>query len=264
MALATRFETFDYFVEDVWVAYGSRPNAAAVLRGVGVGVNRGQITALLGASGGGKTTLARAMANLLPKRAHVEIGRARLPQKLGFVQQEAGASLHPLRPVGMQIEDIIAARRHRGKRSRTTRYETLRLFEEIGLQPVERYYREFAHRLSGGQKQRVAIARAIAAEAELVIADEPTSQLDLITQADVMKVMYRTIRQHNKGLLLITHDLRLVAEVADWVAVLNGGELVEFGAVDVVWQAPQHPYTKELLGTWEPSGRRRVAERGAS
>ena len=246
MALVVPFDTFDYFVDDVWVAYHRGSDATNVLRGVGIGVNRGQITALIGASGGGKTTLARAMAGLLPTQARATIGQARLPRKFGFVQQEAAASLHPLRPVGMQIEDIIAARR--GKRSRIHRAETLRLFEEIGLQPAEHYYRQYAHRLSGGQKQRAAIARAIASKAELVIADEPTSQLDLITQADVIQVMYRAMRRHDMGLLLITHDLRLVAEVADWVAVLHRGELVEFGAVDAVWQAPHHAYTKELLG----------------
>lgn len=256
------FDAFDYFVEDVWVAYGRSPDATAVLRGVGIGVNRGQITALIGASGGGKTTLARAMAGLLPPRARATIGQARLPQRFSFVQQEAGASLHPLRPVGLQIEDVIAARR--GKRSHATRAETLRLLEEIGLRPAQRYDRQYAHRLSGGQKQRIAVARAIASEAELIIADEPTSQLDLITQADVIKVMYRAIRRHDMGLLLITHDLRLVAEVADWVAVLHQGELVEFGAVDSVWQAPQHAYTRELLDAWKPSGNDLAAQRGAS
>lgn len=226
------------------VTYKDSSRSVRALQDVDLRLHPGEITAIVGESGSGKTTLARTLLGALPSSAVVSYDELHLPRRIAFVQQEPIASLHPLLPVGTQIAHVLAARR--GTRRRV-RGETLRLLERLRLLPAEQFFRRYPHQLSGGQAQRITVARALALEAELIVADEPTSQLDLVTQAEVAKLLYTMTRELNAYTLFITHRLSLVAEIADYVVVLYEGNVVEQGPVINVWSAPRHDYTRTLL-----------------
>ncbi|HHT26371.1 MAG TPA: ABC transporter ATP-binding protein [Firmicutes bacterium] len=241
---------FDYYVTDLTVTYRRRTHTSAaselILCSVSLGLNRGQVTAVIGESGSGKTTLAQAFLGALPTFAVATYAQRRLPERLGFIQQEAHASLHPTVKVGEQVNDVLATAQ--GLSPTAARTLTLSLFNELGLTPAEQLYDRYAHQISGGQAQRIALARALAMNAELLIADEPTSQLDMVAQAEAVKAIDKITRERGLSTLFVTHNLALVAELADWVLVLKEGQAVEWGAVLDVWHKPQHPYTKQLIG----------------
>lgn len=232
------------------VTYAGQEQPIHALRAVDVTLRAGEITAVIGESGSGKTTLARAFLNALPASARVTHESLALPQRIAFVQQEAAASLHPLLSIGEQITDMLVVR-HRTTRKRasrrTLRIEARLLLESLELKPGAEFFRRFPHQLSGGQAQRASLARALAMDAELLIADEPTSQLDLVTQAEAVKLIHRLTKEQGMYTLFITHRLPLVAEIADTVMVLHEGHVVEHGKVADVWTNPQHGYTKALL-----------------
>lgn len=232
------------------VSYETSDEPVHALRDIHFQMHSGEIVAVVGESGSGKTTLARALLAGLPANARVEYKQFDVPQRIAFVQQEAVVSLHPLFSIGKQISDIVAAfEKDQGTKPKRqhVRAATYQLLEQLHLQPAEQFYNRFPHQLSGGQAQRASLARALALQAHLLIADEPTSHLDLVTQAEAVKLLYRVAKQHGMGTLFITHRLPLVAEIADTVIVLHEGRIVECGKVIDVWQNPQHTYTKSLL-----------------
>jgi ABC-type glutathione transport system ATPase component len=224
----------------------THPEPEQILYSVSLGLNKGQVTAVIGESGSGKTTLAQALLGVLPPYAVVTYTQRHIPERLGFIQQEATASLHPTVKVGEQVNDVLATTH--GIEASVARAQTLSLFHELGLVPAEQIYERYAHQLSGGQAQRIALARTLAMDAALLIADEPTSQLDMIAQADAIIAIDKVTRERQLSTLFVTHNLAVVAELADWVLVLKEGQAIEWGAVRDVWQKPQHPYTKQLLG----------------
>lgn len=231
-------------ISDLNVTYRGSSDVVA-LQNVSVCLSAGEIKAVVGESGSGKTTLARTLLSALPPSASVRFRSLELPERVAFIQQEAVASLHPLLSVGMQISDILAARRR--VRLARVKEDVYRMFEQLGLVPAGEFFHRYAHQLSGGQAQRVSIARALALQAELIVADEPTSQLDLITQADAVRLLYQMTKRLSAATLLITHRLPLVAEMADSVIVLHEGTVVERGPVSDVWRAPRHWHTQKLL-----------------
>jgi ABC-type dipeptide/oligopeptide/nickel transport system ATPase component len=245
-------EVFDYYIEGLSVYYDHVHGPA--VKGISMGLKKGEITAVIGESGSGKTTLAKALAGLLDP-SMVIFQRARLPRRIAFVHQEAQASLHPLVPVGEQVNDCIAARS--GRRPALTRENTLKLLDELGLDPAESFYRRYPYTLSGGEAQRIVLARALAMEAELVVADEPTAHLDLLSQAQAVRLLYRLTAHHGMSVCFITHDLSLVAEIATSVSVLYNGRIVEEGKVRDVWDNPRHSHTTQLLT--ELDGRERAS-----
>lgn len=240
-------------IRQLSVSYVGSAGSVPALRDVSLQLHPGEVTAIVGESGSGKTTLARTLLRALPRSAAVTYDALPQPASAAFIQQEPLASLHPLQTIGRQITDIVVAVQMKEEAAsmrsarRGARKKTLQLLERLQLQPARQYYDRYPHELSGGQAQRVAVARALALRAELIVADEPTSQLDLVTQAEVAALLWRMTKELGACTLFVTHRLPLVAEIADRVAVLHNGVVVETGTVKDVWRAPRHEHSRALL-----------------
>ena len=235
--------------------------------GVSLEVQAGEIFGLVGESGSGKSTLANAVMGLLPVTAAVSgsikvqgrevlgLGDAALRDMRGrevaMIFQDASASLDPVWAVGDQIAEVIRAH---GIVSRgDAKARAIGLMEEVGIPDAAARYGEVPHRFSGGMRQRIVIAAALANNPQLLIADEPTTALDVTLQAQVLALIDKLRRDHGTTVLLITHDLGVVAQVCDRVGVMYGGKLLEVQAVRDLFTAPKHPYTRALLAA-NPAG----------
>jgi peptide/nickel transport system ATP-binding protein len=231
-------------VRGLSVSYAHR----AILSDVAFDLRKGEILAVVGKSGSGKSTLVQALAGLLPRRA---VARSQgLPALVpgrgaGVVFQEPEASLDPLFRCGDQIAEVVRA--GKGLRGRELRERVAALLARAGLEPPERFARAYPHQLSGGECQRVNIAAAIALDPPVLLADEPTSALDTAVEAQVLRLLRDLTTRSGLATLLVTHDFDVVAEVADRVAVLSGGRIVEERAVFDVLRSPREEATRELL-----------------
>ncbi|MEP6980629.1 MAG: ABC transporter ATP-binding protein [Nakamurella sp.] len=240
---------------DVAVTYEQRGRSVRAVAGVDLTVERGEIVGLVGESGCGKSTLAKAAVGLVPTSGGsvrfdgtpvVPLGRRSRPvalRRMQMVFQDPYSSLNPRRRVGDQIEDgLTLAAGFRGDR----RARIAELLDRVQL-PTDAA-RRYPHEFSGGQRQRLAIARALAAEPSLVVADEAISALDASAQAAVANLLVTLTRELDMGLLFISHDLAIVRQVADEIAVMYLGKVVEAGPTTAVWNDPAHPYTAALIG----------------
>jgi peptide/nickel transport system ATP-binding protein len=248
---------------DVSVRFG----AVSAVSHVSLEVAEGEIFALVGESGCGKTTLAMAIMGLLPATATVEgaiefLGRDLTAlderergmirgDRISMVFQDPGAALDPAFSVGEQVAETIRAHRQLGRREAKAR--ALRLLQEVGIPDADRRYADPPHRFSGGMQQRVVIATALANEPALLIADEPTTALDVTIQAQILNLMRELRRRHRTTILLIAHDFGVVAQLCDRAGVLYAGQLVEVAPVEAVFAEARHPYTAALLAAL-PSG----------
>ena len=251
-------------VEDLrtWVASGDR--IARAVDGVSFSIERGETFALLGESGCGKSLTALSIMRLLPDAGAIVSGRVRLDgtdlvalperrmrdfrgRKIAMIFQEPGASLNPVMSVGDQVRETLA--RHLGLVGDAADRRVLELFDAVGIPDPERRLGEFPFQLSGGLKQRVMIAAALACEPQLLIADEPTTALDVTIQAQVLELLRDVQRRSGMSMLLITHDLGVVAETAHRVAVMYAGEIVETAPREIFFSRPAHPYTRKLFAS---------------
>ncbi len=226
-------------------------------------VGAGQVVALIGETGSGKSSLALAAAKLLPNSAAVtgqvsiagrEVSgldagefrriRARL---LGCIAQDAMAALNPVVPVGRQVGEVFAV--HAGMGRRQAAEAAVAALAQVEIHNPAAVARLYPHQLSGGMRQRVMIAMAMSLSPPLIVADEPTTALDVSTQAEILRLIGELRARVRCGLLWITHDMGVVAELADWAAVMYAGRIVEVGPVERVFDAPAHPYTLGLLQT---------------
>ncbi len=264
-------------IRDLRVSIGDAP----ILKGVSFEVAPGQVLGLVGESGSGKSMTALAVMGLLPPRAEasgdIELQGRVVPyldddamrklrgRDVGMVFQEPMTALNPLMTIGDQVVETI---RIHTRASRKTALETAaKMLERVGLPNARFPLSRYPHELSGGQRQRVAIAIAIALTPKLLIADEPTTALDVTTQAQILDLLKTLIREDGMGMILITHDLAVVAETADRVAVMKSGEIVEQGEVGQIFKSPEyggmrHPYSRRLLAnaTHAPVRQARPAE----
>ncbi len=223
---------------------------------------RGEILCVIGESGSGKSMLASVIMRYLPKDVVIDSGdiifkgrnlaelsvsdMASLRGKnISMVFQEPLSSLNPSMKIGAQVEEVFQI--HSDIPKAQHKEYCLRLFEEMKLPDIERIYHSYPHQLSGGQCQRVIIAMALALEPDVLIADEPTTALDVTTQASIIDLFHELKQKTNRGIIFITHDCGLVAEIADRVAVMENGVLVECGDVQQILNQPQHSYTKKLI-----------------
>ncbi len=234
--------------------------------GVSFDVHPGETLGVVGESGCGKTVTALSILGLLPEPpAAIEPGssirflgeellgvgprrmRAIRGNEIAMIFQEPMSSLNPVYSVGIQISEAI--RLHRGMDKKGARHEAVRLLREVGIPDAEQRVDEYPHQLSGGMRQRVMIAMALSCEPKLLIADEPTTALDVTIQAQILELLADLRAKHAMAILLITHDLGVVAEVCDRVVVMYAGQVVESGSVHEIFADPRHPYTRGLLGS---------------
>ncbi len=232
------------------------------VRGVSFHVDKGETVALVGESGSGKSVTALSTVSLLPDSAEisgsvnyegeemVDASEARLRKVRGndisFIFQEPMTSLNPLHTLEKQIRESIQL--HQGLTGDAARNKIIELLNKVGIRDPETRLKDYPHQLSGGQRQRVMIAMALANGPELLIADEPTTALDVTIQAQILDLLYDLKQAEDMSLLFITHDLGIVRKIADRVCVMQNGEIVEQGATKEIFANPQHPYTRKLLG----------------
>jgi len=257
-------------VRNLSVRFAAGPVTVDAVKGVSFSIGRGEIVALVGESGSGKTVSALSILRLLhyPQASHPtgEIHFAgkdllKLPphamreirgEKISIIFQEPMTSLNPLHSIEKQVGEIMKL--HHGLDDATARARVLELLRKVGLDAAERRLHAYPHQLSGGQRQRVMIAMALANEPDLLIADEPTTALDVTIQAQILELLKSLQRELGMAMLLITHDLGIVRRMADRVYVMNKGAIVEAGATAEVFERPQHPYTRHLMSA-EPKGK---------
>ncbi len=246
-------------VTDLRVRYGE----LSAVDGASLRVGRGQAVALIGETSSGKSSFALGVARLLAASASVtgqvsiagcDISsmsgrefRSRRAGLLGYIAQDAMAALNPVRPVGTQIGELF--RVHRGMSRRQAGEQAVRELARVRIDRPELVARRYPHQLSGGMRQRVMIAMAVALSPPLLIADESTTALDVSTQSEILALLGILKAETGAGILWITHDMGVVAELADWVAVMYAGRIVEQGPVHAIFDDPGHPYTAGLLRT---------------
>jgi peptide/nickel transport system ATP-binding protein len=250
-------------VRDVTVRFDGDEGAVHAVDRVSFDVARGEVLAIVGESGCGKSVTTMALLGLLPQTASV-VGSARFNggteligagegalrkirgREISFVFQDPMTSLNPVFTVERQVGEVL--RRHLGMSKSEARERTIELLDLVGIPSPERRVDEYPHQLSGGMRQRVMIAMAIACEPKVLIADEPTTALDVTIQAAVLDVLRELRERLGMAIVLITHDLGVVADIADRVVIMYAGQKVEEAAVDELFAHPQHPYTIGLLG----------------
>ncbi|WP_312940691.1 ABC transporter ATP-binding protein [Stutzerimonas balearica] len=256
-------------IRDLAVEFSHSESRQRVVEGVSFDIRKGETLALVGESGSGKSVTAHSILRLLPYplashpagqilfhgedllQADEKRMRAIRGNRIAMVFQEPMTSLNPLHTVGKQINEVLSI--HKGLRGRAASARTLELLELVGIPNARERFRAYPHELSGGQRQRVMIAMALANEPELLIADEPTTALDVTVQLKILELLKDLQARLGMSLLLISHDLNLVRRVAHRACVMQRGRVVEQASCEQLFRAPQHPYTQELLAA-EPSG----------
>ncbi len=250
-------------VDDLQVEFRTREGVARALNGVSFDLRQGETVAILGESGSGKSVTAQAIMGILDTPpGYITGGEVRycgtniltLPEEerrqirgpeISMVFQDALSSLNPVFPVGWQIGEMF--RQHRGMNKTDSLTQAVRLMERVQIPGAKQRVKAYPHQFSGGMRQRIMIAMAIALDPAVLIADEPTTALDVTVQAQIMRLLKELQEERKMGLILITHDLGVVADVADRIAVMYAGRIVEQGDVFELYAKPAHPYTKGLL-----------------
>lgn len=260
-------------IENLSVTFEARGCETSVLRDVSLQVDEGDFVGLVGESGSGKSVMALSVLRLLPRTARVIAGQIRfkgqdlleLPEagmrrirggRLGIVFQEPMTALNPVFSIGFQIAEAVRAHRRIG--GDQARDEAERLLDLVAISPARERLDDFAHQFSGGQLQRIVLAMALAAEPDLLIADEPTSALDVTVQAEILELLGELRSRLGLAVLLITHDLAVVAETCSRVSVMYAGQIVETAPTADLFDSPAHPYTRGLLDSIARLGRPEV------
>jgi oligopeptide transport system ATP-binding protein len=249
-------------IGDLRVQFRTHYGTADAINGVDLTVHRGEALGIVGESGSGKSVTARTVMGLLDPPGHIAGGRIRLDghdlltmtpkqrrglygQKISMVFQDALSALNPVHTVGHQIGELY--RVHRGASRKAAKDKAVEMMERVRIPDAARRVHDYPHQFSGGMRQRIVIAMALALDPELLIADEPTTALDVTVQAQILQLLREEQRSRDMGLVLITHDISVVREVTDSVAVMYAGNIVETGPTAQVLSAPAHPYTRGLI-----------------
>ena len=251
-------------VRDLRVTFLSRHGTALAVKGVDFDLARGKVLAIVGESGCGKSATAMSLMHLLPRRTARTEGRMLLRGKdigalaeremndvrgrqMAMIFQEPMTALNPLLTIGYQLNEPI--RYHLGLGREATHRRAIELLEMVGIPAAEQIMRSYPHQLSGGMRQRVMIAMALSCDPDILIADEPTTALDVTIQAQIIELLRQIQRRTAMSVIIITHDLGVVSEFADEVIVMYAGRVVESGSVGDVLEDPRHPYTRGLLSS---------------
>jgi oligopeptide/dipeptide ABC transporter ATP-binding protein len=264
-------------VEDLHTEFATRSGTVHALNGVSFTVGHGEIVGVVGESGSGKSTAVRSIIRLVQPPGHVTAGSARLDgtdllalraealrrlrgREIGFVAQNPFGALNPVYRVEKQFRNVVRA--HRKASKAEVRELATKLLRATGIPDPERVLAGYAHELSGGMAQRVVIAIALCLDPKLLIADEPTTALDLTVQRQLLDMIRDLVREAERSMLLVTHDLSVVGSYCDRVVVMYAGKVVEQGPTEQVFTRPSHPYTAALLAAVPGSGTAPVALRG--
>jgi peptide/nickel transport system ATP-binding protein len=256
-------------VRNLEVAFPTRRTTLTAVDGVSIDIAAGEVLGVVGESGAGKSLTGAAIIGLLEPPGRIMGGEVRLAgrridnlspeemrkvrgKRIGMVFQDPLTSLNPLYRIGDQIVETI--RTHVRVSETEARERAIALLQEVGIQGARARIDSYPHAFSGGMRQRVVLALALCAEPDLLIADEPTTALDVSIQAQIITLLKRLCRERGTAVMLITHDMGVIAETADRVAVMYAGRIVEVGPVRDVVQRPQHPYTKGLMGAIPTTG----------
>jgi len=249
-------------VRDLRVHFHTREGVVRAVDGVDFDVERGETLGIVGESGSGKTVTSLALLRLAPPPARIESGSVRfegeellaLPpeamqkvrgRRMAMVFQNPASSLNPLYTIGAQLAEILRAHERVGRKAAEGRVAAL--LGEVGLSDPAARLRQYPHELSGGMKQRVGIARALLCNPALVLADEPTTALDVTIQAQILDLLISLRERHRMSMILVTHDMGVVARMADRITVMYAGRVCESGSAATIFNAPLHPYTRALL-----------------
>ncbi len=259
-------------IENLHVSFGAGENRARAVRGIDLDLRRGELHALVGESGSGKTVTSTCVMGLLPvPPAVIEAGsiiykgedilkypedrrRRTRGREIAMVFQEPGKYLNPALRVGEQIMEML--RLHLDMSAAEAENRAFEILETVGLGSSRRVLKSFPHELSGGMKQRVMIAIAICCDPSVLIADEPTTALDVTLQLQILKLIMQLRHKLDMGILFISHDLAVVHDIADRVSVIYAGRIVETGSRDAVFKDPRHPYTRMLLASVPDAAKR--------
>ena len=239
-------------VKDLSVSFRQNKTWREVTHKVNFSINKGEILALVGESGSGKSISSLAVMNLLDRKIEaITSGEIIFNGKhKAMIFQEPMTALNPVKKCGHQVDEMLLL--NTGMTNKQAKQKTLQLFKEVLLPDTERVYNSYPHELSGGQRQRVMIAMALGIEPELLIADEPTTALDVTVQKAVLELLKSLQQKHNMAVLFISHDLGVVHHIADRIAVIYKGKIVETGTSNDIFNNPQHIYTKSLIASRPP------------
>lgn len=249
-------------INDLNISFTTFAGTVKAVRGVSLDLKKGETLALVGESGSGKSVICRSIMGLLAKNAHIDSGeilfhgedlltkRSRgmrhiRGKKISMIFQNPMTSLNPTMTIGSQVAEAILL--HEKVRRSVARKRAIELLDLVGISDAERRLNHYPHQFSGGQRQRIVTAIALSCNPEILIADEPTTALDVTIQAQILDLLKELQKKVSTSIIFITHDLGVVANVADRVAVVYGGKIVEVGRVDEIFYYPQHPYTWGLL-----------------
>ena len=241
---------------DVEVTFSLRGKMLTAIRRTSLDLYEGETLAIVGESGSGKSVFTKCFVGMLDKNGSITHGSIMYQgedlvkysekdwlrvrgKKIAMVTQDPMTSLNPLKTIGFQIQESVEL--HQGLRGKAAREEVYRILEAVGIPDPKRRYKQYPHEFSGGMRQRVVIAIAVACRPQILICDEPTTALDVTIQAQILDLIRRLQREQNMTIIYITHDLGVVANVADRVAVMYGGQIIEIGMANEVFFSPQHP-----------------------
>ena len=250
-------------VRDLRVSFRAYGGTVQAVRGISYDLRRGETMAIVGESGSGKSVSIKAIMGILPPNAVIEGGEilydgmdlTRIPEtkmhgirghRIGLVFQDPLSALNPIMKVGKQIMEVLT---RRGMSKHEARERALQLMRDVGIQDAERRIEQYPFQFSGGMRQRIVIAIALAGDPEILICDEPTTALDVTVQAKILELINRIKEERNLSVIFITHDLGVVAQMADRICVMYAGKIVEAGAAEEIFFDPRHPYTWALLSS---------------
>jgi oligopeptide/dipeptide ABC transporter ATP-binding protein len=251
-------------IESLRVEFPGEDGPLVAVKGVDLAVEQGEVLGLVGESGSGKSLTCRAVMQLVPEPGSISSGAIRFDgedvlalnksklrdfraHSVGMIYQNPFGSLNPVMRVGGQIAETL--RVNRGMKRDAAKTEAVALLERVGIEDPEHRYRAYPHELSGGMCQRVMIAIATASSPRLMLADEPTTALDVTTQAQILKLLGQMRAEEGMAMLLVSHDFGVIAQACDRVAVMYGGHIVETGPVETIYHEPEHPYTRAMLNS---------------
>ena len=257
-------------IQNLSVDYKMRRETVYAAKNVNIDVNKGEILGLVGESGSGKSTIGNAIINLIDEPGRVSNGSIILGdinihqdnqnftnfrgKKIGLIFQDPQTSLNPIITIGEQLIETIQT--HIKLSNEDAKSKAIKLLKEVGIQDAEKRFNNYPHQFSGGMRQRVVISLALCCEPELLIADEPTTALDVSIQSQILELIKNLTKNRNLAVILITHDMGVIAETTDRVAVMKNGELVEIGETKKILTNPKQSYTKSLVSSVPPTNKK--------